>query len=168
MSEHAKRFADMLPDEEFEDGLSDWIHDFEVLSVENGATYGICYPESRTCRTYLAKHESTKDIINTTARHEPLHAVLADLFFYDDDEEIGMMDGEQEHKLIQKMSWVEDEKILDDAYISLYKGRHIKPRIRKAEYEKLMEKVNKLSDKLERCEETTPKEWEKIEKSWKI
>ncbi len=151
MTEHAKRFAAMLPDEEFEDSPSDWIHDFEVLSVENGATYGICYPESRTCRTYLAKHESTRDIINTTARHEPIHAILADFFFYgDDDEEISMMDIEQEHKLIQKISWVVDEKILED-YISLYRGKQIKPLINETEYKKLMRKVNKMSDKLERC-----------------
>ncbi len=151
MTEHAIRFASMFPDEEFEDSPSDWIHDFEVLSVENGATYGICYPESRTCRTYLAKHESTKDIINTTSRHEPLHACLVDFFFYDEDEQISMMDSEMEHKLIQKISWIEDEGVFDDAYISLYKGQHIKPMIKEADYKKIMRKVNKLSDKLDHC-----------------
>lgn len=169
MSEHSKRFAQMHPDEDFEHEGSDWIHDFEVLSVENGATYGICYPESRTCRTYLAKHESTVDIINTTARHEPIHAILADFYFYGDgDEGVEMMDLEQEHKLIQKISWVEDEGVFDTDYTSLYRGQHIRPKIPQKVYDKLMRQYNKDSQEITECYTLSPKEWKEIEQDWDI
>ncbi len=169
MSEHSRRFAQMHPDENFEGEGSDWIHDFEVLSVENGATYGICYPESRICRTYLAKHESTVDIINTTSRHEPIHAILANFYFYgSDDEAVEMMDGEQEHKLIQKISWVEDEGIFDTDYTSLYKGVHIKPNIPQKVYKKLMEEYNKKSQEIEECFTLSKRKWKSIEADWDI
>jgi len=145
-----RRLSDMFPDEDFLFEMSDWIHDFEILSVENGATYGICYPESRKTRTYLAKHESVEDICRTS-QHEPLHSILVDYQFMS--EEPFDMDIEEEHKVIQKISWIANEQVFDVGYFSLYKGQEIKPKIREEEYKTLMRKYNRQSDNLEDCNE---------------
>lgn len=151
MSRYAKRYADAFPNDNFQTEFSDWIHDIEVLSFENGGTYGICYPESKITRTYLAKHEAESDIYNTM-QHEPIHSCLADFqFFYDDDEEALCIDGEQEHKIIQKMSWVANEKVFDTGYFSLYNGQHIQPLISEKEYNTLLKKYNAQSDKIDEC-----------------
>lgn len=138
----------MHPEENFIGEFSDWIHDIEVLSLENGATYGICYPESRRTITYLAKHEAETDIHNTM-QHEPLHSCLADFQWFSD--EPFDMDLEQEHKIIQKVSWVVNEKVFDKGYFSLYNFQQIRPKISEKEYNKLMKKYNKLSDKISEC-----------------
>lgn len=141
----------MHPDVNFIEEWSDWIHNIEVLSLENGATYGICYPESRTTYTYLAKHESEVDIQNTM-QHEPIHSILSDFQFCPDvDEEPLLMDLEQEHKIIQKVSWVVNGKVFDTGYFSMYDGREIQPSISEKEYLELMKKYNKMSDKVSEC-----------------
>ena len=57
MGEYSKRYADMNPDSDFQHEFSDWIHDLEVLSVENGATYGITYPDSRICPDFTYRRK---------------------------------------------------------------------------------------------------------------
>lgn len=151
MSRYSKRYAEAFPHEHFQTEFSDWLHDIEVLSMENGAIYGICYPDSKITRTYCAKHEREGDIHNTM-NHEPMHACISDFQFYcDDDEEQLCIDGEQEHKIIQKVSWVLDEKVFDEGYFSLYEGNHIEPLISEQEYGTLMKKYNKQSDKIPDC-----------------
>lgn len=146
-----KRYASAFPDDNFQNEFSDWIHDIEVLSMENGGIYGVCYPESKITRTYLAKHEAETDIHNTM-QHEPLHACMSEFQFYaDDDEERLMIDGEQEHKIIQKVSWVANGKVFDTGYFSLYEGKEIEPLIKEEEYAQLMRKYNKNSDKIPEC-----------------
>lgn len=138
----------MHPEEDFLGEMSDWLHEIEVLSVENGATYGICYPESRRTITYLAKHEAETDVHNTM-QHEPIHAVLAD-FQYMSDDPLDM-DLEQEHKIIQKISWVANEKVFDKGYFSLINFVQVKPKLSEKEYNILMKKYNKLADKITLC-----------------
>jgi hypothetical protein len=151
MSRYSKRYADAFPDDHFQNAFSDWIHDIEILSVENGSIYGICYPDSRITRTYLAKHEAESDILNTM-QHEPIHACLSDFQFeVDEDEEMLCIDIEQEHKIIQKMSWIANEKIFDKGYFSLYNGKEITPLISEKEYNNLMKKYNKESRKIDEC-----------------
>lgn len=138
----------MHPNLNFIDESSDWLHEIEVLSVENGATYGICYPESRRTITYLAKHEAEGDIHNTM-QHEPIHSVLADFQWFS--AEPLEMDIEQEHKIIQKLSWVGNGKVFDKEYYSLYESKEIKPEISEQEYIKLTRKYNKMANKISEC-----------------
>lgn len=138
----------MHPDTNFLQEMSDWIHDIEVLSVENGATYGICYPETRRTITYLAKHEAESDIHNTM-QHEPIHSCLSDFQWLSDDPLD--MDLEQEHKVIQKISWVVNDKVFDKGYFSLFDFQQIKPKMTEKEYNFLMKKYNKMADKLDVC-----------------
>tara|TARA_R110000751_G_scaffold98738_1_gene191911 strand:+ start:72 stop:434 length:363 start_codon:yes stop_codon:yes gene_type:complete len=87
---------------------SDWTYDFRNINMQDSDEKGVCYSQTKQVWITLHLHESFNDIIDTII-HESLHnAICLDLWKVEKrsmDESL-IMEIEQEHELIKRISWV--------------------------------------------------------------
>ena len=93
---------------EFDTVESDWTYDFRIINMQDSEEKGVCYSQTKQVWISLHRHESFNDIIDTTI-HESIHnAICIDVWKVEKtpmDESL-MMEVEQEHELIKRISWV--------------------------------------------------------------
>lgn len=135
----------MFPDENFIPTHSDWIQDIELVDLEFGGVRGICLPETRRTCIYLARHEAEEDVM-ATMEHENIHQVCSD----EELETMDFWDIKHEHRIIKDIMWCK-QNFDENTHYSVIRGEHVKPKISEQQYEKLMKKYNKMSDKLDEC-----------------
>jgi hypothetical protein len=96
---------------------SKWTQDFRAFNLQDSAEYGVTYSATKQVWITLHRHESMENIINTV-NHEALHqAIREDIIEIKDrvgDVKIKMdesenMDGEQEHELMKRVIWAEND-----------------------------------------------------------
>jgi hypothetical protein len=93
---------------EFDTVESDWTYDFRNINMQDSDEKGVCYSQTKQVWISLHLHESLNDIIDTII-HESLHnAICIDVWKVEKrpmDESL-IMEIEQEHELIKRISWV--------------------------------------------------------------
>ena len=98
---------------EFDTIESDWTYDFRTINMQDSDEKGVCYSLTKQVWITLHLHGSFDDIIDT-AVHESIHnAICLDLWNIEKrpmDESLAM-DGEQEHELMKRISWVSNDWI---------------------------------------------------------
>ena len=138
-----RRTAALHPDGQlFINQYSDSIHDFQFNNHEEGPLRGVAYEETGKTYTFLGRHESMEDIVNT-ASHEPEHIILSE--FQMDAEDTLIMDIREEHNAIRNVAWM--PYIFDEnTYISIFNGKQIEPSMRKKEYDAFIKRKNEDFD----------------------
>jgi hypothetical protein len=86
--------------------ISDWTMDFRIINYQDASEFGVCYVGTKQVWITLHRMESEAQIIDTIL-HEAIHQAICDKTVGED--ESVNMDGEQEHELMKRLFWFNND-----------------------------------------------------------